>query len=117
MSNPQDLRIEPVAPSGHAEPVHAAPRTPEALKPAEPPKLPAPQDVSVVSEGQLRSAYAEFLLDPQTHDVVVRIRDAATGRVLDELPSKEVQAVQKAMAEYAEKMARHRAAMQASAGA
>lgn len=115
MSHPQDLRIEPVAPTGAAEPVRAARRVPEP-KPADP-KLPARQDMSVVTNGEVHAAYTEFVVDPQTHDVVVRIRDAATDRVLDELPSAQMQAVHKAMAEYAEKMARHRAALQASAEA
>src|SRR5437899_785031 len=103
MSHPKDLRIEPVARTGAAEPVHAAHRVPEVPKPADP-KLPARQDMSVVTNGQLRAAYTEFVVDPETHDVVVRIRDAATDRVLDELPSAQIQAVQKAMAEYAQKM-------------
>src|SRR5213082_1524947 len=91
MSNPHDLRVEPVAPTGAAEPVHAARRVPAEPKLADA-KLPARQDMSVVTNGQLRAAYTEFVVDPETHDVIVRIRDAATDRVLDELPSAQMQA-------------------------
>src|SRR5205085_8705249 len=112
MSKSEDLRIEPVAHTSAAQPIHAAPRIPAVPQPADP-KAPVRQDMSIVSNGEIRAAYTEFVVDPETHDVIVRIRDAATDRVLDELPSAQVQAVHKAMADYAEKMARHRAALQA----
>jgi hypothetical protein len=119
MSNSHELRIEPVAPTSAAAPIQSAHRVPEVSNESKPadPKLPVRQDMSVVSNGHVHAAYTEFVVDPETHDVVVRIRDAATDRVLDELPSAQMQAVHKAMAEYAEKMALRRAALQASAGA
>jgi hypothetical protein len=46
-------------------------------------------------------------------DTHVRIHDAATDRVLSELPSKEVQAVTVYPKNYLETMSRHRAALQA----
>ncbi len=113
MSDTQDLRVEPAAPSGAvaaARPaVHARGTT----------DAPVPQHVdsepvAASTEGQLRSAYAQFVIDSDTHDVVVRIHDAATDRVLQELPSPEVQAMMRSMTAYAKLLERRRAAVQAA---
>jgi uncharacterized FlaG/YvyC family protein len=47
--------------------------------------------------------------------VVIRIRDASTDRVINEYPSKQVQELEKYMKNYAETLARHRAATQSEA--
>jgi FlaG protein len=62
--------------------------------------------------GNLRGAYAQFIVDADSREVVVQIRDSATNEVLSELPSKEVQAMSKQLKEYADALARRRAALQ-----
>lgn len=116
MSDTRDLRIEPAAPSGAVESTRPAlpeRRTPDAPEPQ--PERDSP--VAVAAEGQLRNAYAEFVVDSETDNVVVRIRDAVTGRVLQELPSPEVQKVMRSLHDYAELLARRRAVAQGAAGA
>jgi hypothetical protein len=113
MSDTPELRIAAIPPTGAAEPVQHAHgvRDGAAAHPAQPAPAPVEQDVSASTNGQLQNAYAQFVIDPHTHDVVVRIRDAATDRILTELPSPEVQAVSRNLRDYAELLAR-RAAMQ-----
>jgi uncharacterized FlaG/YvyC family protein len=57
------------------------------------------------------------VVDSSTNDVIVRIRDAATDEVISELPSREVQAMTRHLREYAEALARHRAALSTDYGA
>jgi hypothetical protein len=66
----------------------------------------------VTTGGNLRAAYAQFIVDADTQDVVVQIRDATTNEVINELPSKEVQAMTKHLRDYAEALAKRRAALQ-----
>ena len=66
---------------------------------------------AVSTAGNLRAAYAQFVVNPDTHDVVIRVRDSATDEVLNEFPSEQVQAMSKYLKEYAEALARHRAAL------
>jgi hypothetical protein len=65
--------------------------------------------------GNLPPAYAEYVVNQDTNDVVIRIRDASTDRVINEYPSKQVQELEKYMKNYAETLARHRAATQSEA--
>jgi hypothetical protein len=118
MGEQAELRIEPTAPAGAAEPIH--PALPTRPTPPEPPE-PQPQrdSVPVAAEtgGHLRAAYAEYIIDAETNDVVVRIRDASTDRVVRELPSPEVQALMRTLNDYAKLAARRRVAAQAAAEA
>src|SRR5205807_6488874 len=61
--------------------------------------------------GTLRAAYAQYDVNPDTHDVVLRIRDATTDQVISETPTKEVQAMSKYLNDYAATLSRHRAAL------
>jgi hypothetical protein len=65
--------------------------------------------------GGLPAAYAQFVVNPDTNEVVMRIMDSATDAVLNEYPSKEVQAMSKHLRDYATTLARHRAAIQMDA--
>ena len=111
MLDRQDLRIQaapPVKGAGPVQPVQA--------------EAPAPGRTSSHSDrasepaastsGAMRAAYAQFVVDPDTHDVIVRIRDASTNEVLNEMPSRAVQEVTKYLQNYADTLARHRAALQ-----
>jgi hypothetical protein len=61
--------------------------------------------------GNLRAAYAQFVVNPDTHDVVIRVRDSATNEVLREYPSEQVEALSRYLNEYAETLVRRRAAL------
>ena len=71
---------------------------------------PKPTAVVASTSGSLRSAYAQYIIDPTTHDTVVRIHDTNTGAVISESPSTEIQAMLQALKAYADTAARHQAA-------
>ena len=98
--------VSPVSGAGQVQPV----RPPEHHRPSAEPRTPDTDPPAATTGGHLRAAYAQFVVDPDTRDVVVRIRDAATDEVLSELPSKEIQAMTRNLKEYAETLARRRAA-------
>jgi FlaG protein len=105
-------QIEPTPPVRGAEPVRP-------VRPAERPagtpdqgSVPDRHSVAATTGGNLRGAYAQYVVNPDTQDVVVRIRDAATDQVLSELPSKEVQAMTAYLKNYVETLARHKTALQ-----
>lgn len=62
----------------------------------------------------LRAAYAQFVVNPETNDVVIRIKDSATGQVLRELPSPEVEAMREYLNSYFQKLNQHRTGHAAS---
>jgi uncharacterized FlaG/YvyC family protein len=68
--------------------------------------------VAATTGGNLRAAYAQLIINPDTQDVVVRIKDSATDAVLSEYPNKDVQAMSQYLRQYAETLARRRAALQ-----
>jgi len=115
MSDARDLRIEPVGPADAAQPVQAAHVEHPAAERAAQQQRPAPGEPDAVAAvgGHLRGAYAQYVVDPDTNDVVVRIRDVATDRLLHELPSPEVQALTRYFREYPAMLARLRIATQA----
>lgn len=84
MSPSHDLRIEPTAASPGTAPMHAARQdAAPALVPAEEPRPHAEPEHAVATGGSLRAAYAEFVVDPDTHDCRAarcRVRPGA-GRV------------------------------------
>ena len=112
----RDLRVEPtpavrapapVQPVRHAAPIAATvdrKRAPEVHTP------------EATTGGTLRAAYAQIAVNPDTHDVIIRIRDAATDQVISETPSKEVEAMTKYLTDYAATMGRHRTAITTSPG-
>jgi hypothetical protein len=64
---------------------------------------------AAVTDGNLRAAYAQFVVDPDTHSTVIRIHDADTGQVLSETPSPEVQHMTETLKKYADTLSRYRA--------
>ena len=96
--------MQPVRPEYRA----ATPADRKLDTPAEPP--------AATTGGTLRAAYAQFIVNPDTNDVVVRIRDASTDEVLSELPSKDVQAMTQHLKDYADALARRRATGQTGSG-
>ena len=123
MADRPELRIDPTAPTRAAESL----RLPSGLSGQQP----VPADASTAAPGQgrpehepavataghLRPAYAQYVIDPETHEVSVRVRDAATDEVIRQIPPAEVAALNRSLREYAEVLARRHAAAQAKAGA
>jgi len=72
--------------------------------------------VVATTGGSLRPAYAQFVVDPTTHDTVLRIRDANTDAVISESPSPEIQAMTRALKAYADTLARRQAAVRGEPG-
>ena len=72
----------------------------------QPQPTPAERDVVAAVGGHLRGAYAQYIIDPDTNDVVVRVRDVATDALLSETPTPEIQALNRRYREYAATMAR-----------
>jgi len=106
MSDTSRGPIEPVPPVG------SSPRALPVRHPAEPPvSLPQPahaEDIPAATSG----AYAQFVVNPDTHDVVIRIRDSATDGIIREYPSSEIELMNKHLIEYSATLARRRAAKQ-----
>ena len=114
-----DRRVDPTTAAAGTEPVRDYVRAKAAL-PARGSLSWAPvesDDPVAATAGHLRPAYTQFVVDPETHDVSLRIRDAATDEVIRQIPAAEVAAVNKAMREYAQALALRHAAAQAKAGA
>ena len=104
------LHIDPTSPIGGAAPVQPVRPARPVGTPAERRPEPDGHSVAATTGGTLRAAYAQFIINPDTNDVVVRIKDAVTDQVLSELPSRQVQIMSRYLKDYAETMARHRAA-------
>jgi hypothetical protein len=68
-----------------------------------------PQTADSSTGGGLRAAYAQFVVNPDTNDVVIRIKDSATNEVLRELPSPEVEAMRAHINTYVQKLSQYRA--------
>jgi hypothetical protein len=123
MSHSNDLRIEPLRPSAASKPIKVAYPTPHIVplvdaQPARPesdePELAVANDAAATTGGQLPPAYTQFVVDPDTHDVILRVRDGTTNRILQELPSAELQALSRNLTEYADKLARRHAGISSS---
>jgi hypothetical protein len=79
-------------------------------------RAPEPSPVAATTGGSLRPAYAQLVIDPETHDTVLRVHDAATNAIISESPSPEVQAMSRALKAYSDTLARHQAALRVAAG-
>ena len=112
MSYGRDLRIEPTPPVTSAAAVQPVQHEAQAADPVEhkPARDPHTKAAAATS-GNLRAAYAQYDVNPDTNDVVLRIYDASTDQVISETPSKEVQAMSKYLNDYAATLSRHRAAL------
>jgi hypothetical protein len=117
MSGTYDLRIEPATAAGAPAPVQPIAAHPayerELREAAERARTPEP---AATTGGQLRPAYAEFFVNPETESVELHIRDASTNEVIRQFPYAEVQSMNKFLRDYAETLARRRAVTQAQAG-
>jgi FlaG protein len=114
MSDSRDVSIQPTQPVGRSSAVQPV----RAEVPAGVSGFPKPRadehDPAAATGGSLRAAYAQFVINPDTHDVVIRVRDSETDQVLSETPSPEVERMAKYLRDYANTLARHRAALRAA---
>src|ERR1700682_4598283 len=111
MSDIHDPLVTPVSPVGRSAPVQPVRRDLPTAAPADPASASKPSTVVATTGGSLREAYAQFVVDPETHDTVLRIRDSNTNAVISESPSPEVEAMTRALKAYADTLARHHAAL------
>src|SRR5258707_394144 len=112
MSDGRELRIESTPAVSGVMPVQAV-QDPPAVAAFDEHQAVADKHsaVAATTSGTMRQAYAQFDVNPDTHDVVLRIRDATTDQVITETPSREVQAMSKYLNDYAATLSRHRAAL------
>ena len=120
MSDRPDRRVEPTAPAHATAPLQTQVGLPGQGLPRDASREPAPRPPhrdapAVATDGQLRATYAEYVVDPTMHEVWLRIRDAATDEVIGQIPSAEIAALNRSLREYADTLARHRAAAQGKA--
>jgi hypothetical protein len=111
-----DIRLSQISaafPVSRPAPVQPVRRDLPTNRPADA-QAPRPSTVVATTGGNLRPAYAQFVTDPETHDTVVRIRDANTNAVISESPTPEVQAMARAFKAYLDTVARHQAAIHAA---
>jgi hypothetical protein len=113
MSDSHDSIVEPTQPVRAAAPVR--PINPELpAVPLDAPIRTAPVPVhaalAAVTAGNLRAAYAEYVVNPNTHDTVIRVRDAVTGKVISETPSPEMEQMVSALKKYSNSLNLYRAA-------
>src|SRR5260370_39056177 len=112
MSYGKALPIAPTAAVSSPAPVQPVREEAHAAERVEHKAAPDPHTAAAATTGgNLRAAYAQYDVNPDTHDVVLRIRDASTDQVISETPSKEVQAMSKYLNDYAATLSRHRAAL------
>jgi hypothetical protein len=116
MTDYQETRVEPTVPVRAMAPVRPIDRERPVIVPPDAKLARHEAAKAAVTDGTLRAAYAQFLVNPDTHATVIRIRDANTGEVLSETPSPEIQQMNDALKQYADTLVRFRAAHQAAAG-
>jgi hypothetical protein len=112
MSDSNDSLVEPTPPVRAAAPVRPVTPEPPATPPVPPVRtapVPVHAALAAVTAGNLRAAYAEYVVNPNTHDTVIRVRDAVTGKVLSETPSPEMEQMVVALKKYSDTLNRYRA--------
>lgn len=110
MSDSHYDQIAPVPPVSNAAPVQPVRDQRSAALPGNNTQVPADRPAAAVTTGgMLPPAYAQFVVNQDTHDVVIRIRDANTDRIIEEYPSPQVEELAKYMKAYVD-TARQRAA-------
>jgi hypothetical protein len=111
MSDSRNPAVSPAPPVGNAAPVQPVRGQQPVGLAAERSIAPRGHEVAAVTGGSLSPAYAQFMVDQDTHDVVIRIHDAATNQVIAQYPSAQIEAMAADMQKYADTIARHRAAL------
>jgi hypothetical protein len=111
MTDRPELRVQPTAATGATESLQSSPGAPGTGLPRVAPRTARHDRVeepAATTGGQLRPTYARFVVDPDTHEVLVRIHDASTDEVITQIPSEEVESLNKALRAYADALARRK---------
>ena len=116
MSDTNNPRIEPTPAVRGPAPVKAAPPESSGAVHVDRAPVPAQATPAATTGGSLRASYAQFSVNPDTHDFVISVRDATTDQVITETPSPEVEALSKSLQDYAAAVAHHQATSKLSAG-
>jgi hypothetical protein len=116
MSEPQTPPVGPVPPVGGTPRVDPVRREAQPNVPSGGEGAAGKQNVAAITGGSLAGQYAQLVINPDTHDVVIRVRDAQTDRVLREYPSQEIEHLAMYMKQYAATLARRRAAQRSAKG-
>lgn len=116
MSDSREIHIQPTPAVGATAPVQAVRHQSHVVVPGEYKHADEQKTTAATTGGHLRPAYAQVAVNPDTHDVIIRIRDMATDQVISETPSPEVQAMTKYLSDYAATMRGRRAAVPVPAG-
>jgi hypothetical protein len=104
MSDLPTLPVGPVPPVGGVAPTRPVQREAHAAG------APSRQDVAAVTGGSLKGAYAQIVINPDTHDVVIRVRDAVSHAIISEYPSSEIEHMAKDLNDYLDTLRRRRSA-------
>jgi hypothetical protein len=110
MPDSRNLSVGPVPPVGNAASVQPVRAEQVLALYSDHSSAPHGHDVAASTGGSLPAAYAQFMVDQDTNDVVISIHDAATDQVIVQYPSAEIESMAKSMKQYADTLARHRAA-------
>jgi hypothetical protein len=111
MSDSQNQPIGPVAKVANVPAVQPVRNERPALLDQSKPASRGQSVAAVSTGGGLPGAYAQLVVNQDTNDVVIRVLDSATNRVISEFPSTQVEELAKYMKTYEETLARHRAAV------
>lgn len=110
MPDTSDVQIQPVPPVGGTAAVQPV-RLDRPVAPADPhAAAPHGREVAAITGGNLPRAYAQVSIDPDTRDLVIQVRDSITDKVISQYPSREIEAMNHYMRQYAETLARRQAA-------
>lgn len=110
MSDISDVQIQPVPPVGGPAAIQRVRHDRPAPQPDPHAAAPRGREVAAMTGGGLPRAYAQITISHDTHDMVIEVRDAVTDQVIRQYPSREVEEMNRYMQQYAETLARRRAA-------
>ena len=109
-SNAEIQPVPPVSGTAAVQPVRPVRPEPFVGQPDQHEAAPDGHEVAAITGGNLPHAYAQVSIDPDTRDLVIQVRDSLTDEVIREYPSREIEAMNHYMAQYAETLARRQAA-------
>lgn len=110
MSDISDVHIQPVPPVGGTVAVQPVRHDRPAAQPDQNSAAPHGREVAAITGGGLARAYAQITISQDTHDMVIEVRDAVTDEIINQYPSREIEAMNRYIQQYAETLARRRAA-------
>ena len=105
MSDISEVQIQPVPPVGGTAAVQSAPLDRPATLPEQHSALPHGGAAASITGGGLPNAYAQITVNPDTHDMVIEVRDSATGQVIRQYPSREIEAMNRDIQQFMERLA------------